>query len=31
LNKNVEYHDPIEYKKMTLTCDIILAWHMDIF
>jgi len=30
LNKIDEYYDQIEYKKLTLTPDMILTWHMDI-
>jgi len=26
-----EYWDQIEYKKLTLTCGMILAWHVDFF
>jgi len=31
LNKNKEYQDQIEYKILTMTCGMILIWHVNIF
>jgi len=31
LNQNNKYRDQIEYKTLTLTHDILLRWHMNIY
>jgi len=30
LNKNNKYMDQIEYRTLTLICDMLLGWHVNI-